>query len=43
MYTSKKQALIALKKSKSVLEKTLSMLESDMGCSDIIVQNMAAI
>lgn len=43
MNTSKKKALISLKKAKSSLEKIILMVERDDYCADIIVQNLAVI
>lgn len=39
----KKKALIALKKAKTSLEKTIGMIEREENCEEIIVQNMAAV
>lgn len=39
----KKKALIALKKAKTSLEKTIAMIDSEQKCEDIMIQNMAAI
>lgn len=43
MHESKKKALISLKKARTSLEKIIEMVERDEYCSDIVVQNLAAI
>ena len=39
----KKKALIALKKAKTSLEKNIAMIEEEINCEDIMIQNLAAI
>lgn len=43
MHPNKKKALIAIKKAKTALIKIEEMIENDLYCWDIIVQNMAII
>ncbi|MBU0671121.1 metal-sensing transcriptional repressor [Patescibacteria group bacterium] len=43
MTENKKKALIGIKKSKSVLEKLINMIEEDKYCIDVMQQNLAAI
>ncbi|MFH1781312.1 MAG: metal-sensing transcriptional repressor [Patescibacteria group bacterium] len=43
MTENKQKALIGIKKSKSVLEKLIKMIEEDKYCIDIMQQNLAAI
>jgi len=42
-HENNKQVLIALKKSRSLLDKIIEMVEKDAYCTDIIQQNLAVI